>query len=110
LSSLNSIHDGSIAAKPFEHQSGKIAGTPEHQHGRVHGREHHHARQIDGSSEASEENAIVAEIANLVASLGSLSAQAQRQPMSPPTLPQTPSGQAYRPQLTDYTQLGGDVE
>ena len=71
---------------------------------------HHHDGQISGDSdEASAENAIVAELANLVASLSSLSSQAQNLPLSPPALPQTPQGQTYRPQLTDYS-LGGDAE
>jgi hypothetical protein len=108
LSSLDSIHDGSIAARPFEHQSGRISSAPEHHHGRVHGH-HHHSGQINGEPETSQENAVVAELANLVASLSSLSAQAQSLPMSPPASPQTPLGQTYRPQLTDYS-LGGDAE
>jgi hypothetical protein len=117
LSSLDSIHDGSIAARPFEHQSGRISSAPdgrvssapEHHHGRVHGHHHHHSEQINGEPETSQENAVVAELSNLVASLSSLSAQAQSLPLSQPTSPQTPPGQTYRPQLTDYS-LGGDAE
>jgi len=110
LSSLDSIHSGTIGARPFEHQNGRITSAAEPHHGRVHGRHHHHGGQIDGDAETPQENAVVAELSNLVASLSSLSAQAQSLPLSPPALPQTPRGQTYRPQLTDYTQVGGDPQ
>jgi hypothetical protein len=109
LSSIHSIHDGTIAAKPFEHQNGRISSAPEQHHGRVHGHHHHHSGEINGDSEASAENTVVAELANLVASLGSLSAQAQSLPLSPPASTQTSQGATYRPQVTDYG-LGGDAE
>jgi hypothetical protein len=50
----------------------------------------------------------VAELGQLISSLGSLSAQAQSLPLTPPSLPGLPQG-GYRPQSTDYTQLIGDA-
>lgn len=61
------------------------------------------------SSELGEspESAAVAELGNLISSLGSLSAQAQSLPLSPPQLPGLPQS-GYQPQATDYTQFSDD--
>lgn len=55
----------------------------------------------------SPETSAVAELGNLIASLGSLASQAQSLPLSPPTIPGLPQG-GYRPAATDYTQLSDD--
>jgi Transglycosylase SLT domain len=57
-------------------------------------------------AEESPEDSATAEIGNLIASLGTLSSQAQGMP-SPPTFPQSQS-QSYHRQATDYTQLVGN--
>lgn len=47
----------------------------------------------------------LAESSALVASLGSLSAQAQHLPLRAPVLPSLPHAQSYHRQVTDYAQL-----
>jgi hypothetical protein len=47
-------------------------------------------------------------LGGLISSLGSLSAQAQSLPLSPPVLPGLPQTQNSKPQATDYTQFGED--
>jgi hypothetical protein len=63
---------------------------------------------IEGDGGDGPQSSAIAEVGNLISSLGSLSAQAQSLPLSPPTLPGISQGQSYRPQATDYTQFNGD--
>jgi hypothetical protein len=63
---------------------------------------------VIGDSGESPQTSAVAEIGNLITSLGSLSAQAQSLPLSAPTLPGLPQNQSYRSQATDYTQFNDD--
>ncbi len=93
MSSLPPI-EGSIAAKPFVPLSGTVRGASQ-------------AATISGDAGESPESAALAELNGLISSLGSLSAQAQSLPLSPPTLPGLPQG-GYRPQSTDYTQFVDD--
>jgi hypothetical protein len=109
VSSLHSIEQGTIAARPFEHQSGRVSGAHEHQHGRLHASPPASVPLASGTS-AAPDTSLVAELGNLIAELSSLSAQAQNLPLSPPSAEQTAPGQGYRPQLTDYSQLTGDVQ
>lgn len=95
MSSVSPILEGSVAAKPFVPQSGTVRGCPP-------------AGTISGDGADSPETAAVAELNGLISSIGSLSAQAQSLPLSPPTLPGLPQGQSYRPQATDYTQFADD--
>jgi len=110
LSSVHSIHEGSIAAKPFEPQSGRVTGAHghHHHHGRAHAAASAPSTPLEG--DASTENAVVAELSNLMASLQSLSSQAQSLPLNAPAPSQVAPGQGYRPQLTDYGQLAGDAQ
>jgi hypothetical protein len=133
MSTIHSIHEGTIAAKPFAHPDhGRIAGS--HAHGRISGdREHiggshdrgriggtheHHSGGVRGKTGSggrlggdlgeSPANDAMAEIGNLIASLGSLSTQAQSLPLTPPTLPGLPQGQGYQMQPADYA-FGDDA-
>lgn len=94
MSSLPPI-EGSVAAKPFAPLSGTVRGACQ-------------AGTVSGDTGDSPESAALAELNGLISSLGSLSAQAQSLPLSPPTLPGLPQGQNYRPQTTDYTQFADD--
>jgi len=105
MSFLPSI-EGTLAAKPFGNTisgalgslgAGKSAGS-------VLGEL---AGPVTSELGESPESAAVAELGTLISSLGSLSAQAQSLPLSPPTLPGLPQG-GYQPQATDYTQLTDD--
>ena len=108
MTSVHPVHAGTISAKPFgEGHCGKISGSEGHdRHGTVEGAARHH-RMAAQAAETPESTA-AAELNNLISSLGSLSAQAQGLPISPPTLPGLPQG-GYQPQVTDYTQLAGDA-
>lgn len=92
MSSLPPI-EGSVAAKPFVPPSGTVRGGQ--------------AGSITADAGDSPESAALAELNGLISSLGSLSAQAQSLPLSPPTLPGLPQG-GYRPQSTDYAQFVDD--
>jgi len=92
MSSLPPI-EGSVAAKPFAPLSGTMRACQ--------------AGSVSGDTGDSPESAALAELNGLISSLGSLSAQAQNLPLSPPTLPGLPQG-GYRPQSTDYTQFVDD--
>lgn len=94
MSSLPPI-EGSVAARPFVPLSGTVSGASQ-------------AGTISGETGDSPESAALAELNGLISSLGSLSAQAQSLPLSPPTLPGLPQGQNYRPQTTDYSQFVDD--
>ena len=101
MSSLPSI-EGTISAKPFGNTlCGALGGTL-----RAPGGE---SGTLRGESPDSPESAAVAELNNLISSLGTLSSQAQSLPLSAPTLPSLPQNQSYRPQATDYTQLADDA-
>jgi hypothetical protein len=95
--------EGTIASQPFgntiaagvhgAYRTGSIAGSP--------------SAPLPGGVESAEGSAL-AELSSLISALGSLSAQAQSLPLSPPTLPGLPQNQAYQPQATDYTQFSDD--
>lgn len=96
--------EGTISAKPHHVQHhehvrhhGQIRGTPPLRSGTI-------SADADGSAES----AAVAELGTLLSSVGSLSAQAQGLPLTPPSLPGLPQG-GYKPQPTDYTQIIGDA-
>ncbi len=131
MSSISPVHEGTIAAKPLahpdhgrisagqNHDRGRISGNhdPEHvggsrDRGRIGGTPGHHAGGLRGKGGAggkiggdlgeSPADDATAEIGNLIASLGSLSMQAQSFPLTPPTLPGQPQGQGYQMQPADY--------
>jgi hypothetical protein len=94
MSSVPPIHEGSVYSKPLENAHGSVvAAATAPKSGTVYG-------------ESPDESAI-AEIGSLISSLGSLSAQAQNLPLSPPSLPGA-QNQPYRPATTDYMQLAED--
>lgn len=94
MSSLPPL-EGTIAGQPFTNSTaGRLCAPVPSPSGALSG----------DSPEAS----AVAELGNLITSLGSLAAQAQSQPLSPPSLPGLPQGSGYRPQATDYTQFSDD--
>ncbi|HEY2555160.1 MAG TPA: hypothetical protein VGI15_07910, partial [Candidatus Cybelea sp.] len=109
MSSISSIHEGTISAKPFahpdhgriggshDHDRGRISGSHDHEHvggshdrGRISGTHGHHSGGIRGKSGAggkiggdlgeSPADDAMAEIGNLITSLSSLSSQAQSLP------------------------------
>ena len=124
MSSLPPI-EGTLSARPFHveqsvlngepvdsHDRGKIAGNASGGISESDGRQHHHHGVLYGpslrngtaasGSLESPESAAVAEL-GLISALGSLSAQAQSLPLSPPTLPGLPQGQGIGPKPPDYT-------
>ena len=102
-----------MSSLPIE---GTISAKPHHVHHHEHVRHHGQVRgtpplrsgTISGDASNSAESAAVAELGTLLSSLGSLSAQAQGLPLTPPSLPGLPQG-GYKPQATDYTQVVGDA-
>jgi hypothetical protein len=122
MSSLSSIHEGTISARPFHsEQSGRIAGAHEggksgmlhgcdksgtlhgcDKSGMLHGSGGGRGGSLRGESSESPENAAMAEVNALISSLGSLSNQAQSLPLSAPTLPGLPQSQGYQSQPLDY--------
>jgi hypothetical protein len=90
--------EGTISAKPFAHAAryGSISGLPPLP-----------AASFSAEPSDPSQNAI-AELGTLISSLGTLCAQAQSLPLSPPSLPGLPQG-GYKPQPTDYTQLCDDA-
>jgi hypothetical protein len=125
MGSLSSIHHGHITGKSYEHTgSGRIGGSNERcpvsgsEHGRIsgtcesgrsgklHGSGGTHGGSLKGQDQESLETAALSEIENLIASLGSLSGQAQSLPLTPPTLPGLPQGSGYQPQALDYSFEG----
>ena len=109
--SVHPVHEGTISAPPFgEGQSGRISGSPGHdRHGGVEGARCG-GRMCDQAAEQADspESSAAAELNGLISSLSSLSSQAQSLPLSPPPAPSLPQG-GYKPQVTDYSQLGGDA-
>jgi hypothetical protein len=114
--------EGTISAKPFhDNNSGTIHGSVgRRETGSIHGSiEHRETGTIHGSVGRngslsadvgeSPENSAVAEVGNLISSLGTLSAQAQMLPLTAPTLPGLPQG-GYQAQPTDYMQLAQDAD
>ncbi len=94
--------EGTISAKPIAGAlEGALRGSVS---APTAGGSAHHRWEISGSLQ----NSAVAEVGNLISSIGSLSAQAQGLPLSPPTLPGLPQSQSYKPQATDYTQFSDD--
>lgn len=89
--------EGRISAKPT---------VPEVRHGRVSGSAPCSGR-ISAEVTDSSRTSATAEVNNLISSLGTLSAQAQTLPLTPPTLPSLPQG-GYQAQPTDYTQFAND--
>lgn len=92
--------EGTISAKPFhrvDHDDrGHVRGAP------------HRSGTISAPVNGSIKGEAVAELSTLISSLGSLSAQAQSLPLTPPSLPGLPQG-GYQAQPTDYTQMIGDA-
>jgi hypothetical protein len=108
VSSLPSILEGSILARPLEQRiGGGVTGKLEAaERGSVRGALE--SGSVGGEAIESPQNSAIAELGGLISSLGSLSAQAQSLPLSPPALPGLPQGQTYRPQTTDYAQFVDD--
>lgn len=100
MSFLPSI-EGTLAAKPLSAIAGTVTGALESP--KTSTLLAPVANAVGGSLQSS----AIAEVGNLISSLGTLSAQAQNLPLSPPTLPGLPQ-QGYRPQATDYTQFSDD--
>lgn len=103
--------EGTISARPHpvhhhEHvrHHGQIRGTPPLRSGTISAG----SGTISADPNDSAESSAVAELGTLLSSVGSLSAQAQGLPLTPPSLPGLPQG-GYKPQATDYTQIIGDA-
>lgn len=95
-----------ISAKPYHNIGGSISapagGSLSAPVGRV-------AGSISAETAESPQTSASAELSNLIASLGTLSAQAQTMPLSPPTLPGLPQS-GYKAQQTDYMQFASDAD
>ena len=91
MSSLPSILEGSILARPLEQRiSGGVTGSLEAaERGSVRGALE--SGSAGGEAIESPQNSAIAELGGLISSLGSLSAQAQSLPLSPPALPGLPA-------------------
>jgi hypothetical protein len=127
MSSLSSIHEGTISARPLhgEH-SGRIGGSHDRRvtgsgegdrsgklhgcdkSGMLHGSGGTGGGSLHGDSRESLESSATAEVNALISSLGSLSNQAQSLPLTPPTLPGLPQSQGYQPQPLDYAFDGSN--
>jgi|SRR5580693_1018890 hypothetical protein len=107
MSSLPSIHDGTISANPFDHPShGRVTGSLDAPvSGTLRGSNSGTIAEPGDSAESS----AVAELNGLISSLASLSSQAQSLPLSTPSLPSASQTQGYRPQKTDYAQFVDDA-
>ena len=66
------------------------------------------AGTVAGESGESLQNSASAELNGLISNLGSLSAQAQSTPLTPPTLPGAQQPPSYQPGFTDYMQFSED--
>jgi hypothetical protein len=127
MSSLSSIHEGTIAAKPFhDGHSGRIGGSHDHRitgsgesgrsgmlhgcdrSGMLHGSSGTRGGSLRGDSKESPESSATAEVNALISSLGSLSNQAQSLPLTAPTLPSLPQSQGYQAQPIDYAFDGSN--
>jgi hypothetical protein len=104
--------EGTISAKPFGNViSGGLSGSLEAPNaGTLRGSAGRLAETLGGDSTDSPENSAIAELSTLISSLGSLSAQAQTLPLSPPTLPGAQQPPSYQPQATDYMQFSADAD
>ena len=101
MSFLPSI-EGALSAKPVAAIAGTVGEALESpKAGAL-------AAPVTSALGGSLQNSAIAEVGNLISSLGTLSAQAQSLPLSPPTLPGLPQNQSYKPQATDYTQFSDD--
>jgi hypothetical protein len=106
--------EGTISAKPFTNLTGTISAPVNRITGSISGKSTgsisgEPAGSISGETADSAENSAIAELNTLINSLGTLSAQAQGMPLSPPTLPGLPQG-GYQPQATDYLQFAQDAD
>jgi hypothetical protein len=127
MSSLSSIHEGTISARPFhdEHSGriggsngGRITGSGESgrsgtlhgcdRSGMLRGSSGSRGGSFHGDSRESPESSATAEINSLISSVGSLSNQAQSLPLIAPTLPGLPQSQGYQPQPIDYAFDGSN--
>lgn len=109
MSSLSSIHEGTLSTKPMEH-SGSIRGSEDcDKSGRLRGSDGDRGMlragaggSLRGDSQEAVQNDAMAEVSGLISSLGSLSAQAGSLPLTPPSLPGLPQNTGYQPQALDY--------
>lgn len=120
MSSISSVHEGTISARPFHDEHGRIGGSHDRRvtgsgescksgvlhgcdkSGMLRGSSGNRGGSLHGESSESPESAAMAEVSALISSLGSLSGQAQSLPLSPPTLPGLPQSQGYQPQPLSY--------
>lgn len=102
--------EGSLAAKPFANaiRSGLSGSLSAPVSGALAGSAAPLTGSIAGEASESPASSAIAELSGLISSLGSLSAQAQSLPLSPPTLPGAQLPPSYQPQATDYTQFSDD--
>jgi hypothetical protein len=108
MSSVPPILEGTLSGTSFNGPiSGGVHGSHD-VHGSLHGSHGWRSGSLSGDAPESPEAAAVAELGGLISSLGSLAAQAQSLPLSPPEVPGLPQSQGYRPQVTDYS-LGDDA-
>jgi hypothetical protein len=102
--------EGTISARPFTSTSGSISAPV----GQLAGSISAPVGQLSGSISAdpgeSPENSAIAELGNLISSLGALSAQAQTLPLTPPTLPGAQQPPGYQTGATDYMQFASDAD
>jgi hypothetical protein len=103
--------EGTLSAKPFANIAGSVSGSlAAPSSGTLRGVPSSCGGSLCADANDSPENSAIAELGNLVSSLGTLSAQAQTLPLSPPTLPGAQQPPSYQPQATDYLQLAQDSD
>ncbi len=91
MSFLTPIADGTLSSIPRSYSGGTLSATPPNE-----------------TPAESPESSAIAELSSLISSLGSLSAQAQNLPLTPPSLPGLPQNGGYQTQPTDYMQFVDD--
>lgn len=119
MSQITSVHEGTLRAKPFDHDySGGIHSPGERSGGLLRATGGGTLRApgsggggtLNGNYTEGPENAAMAEVGGLISSLGSLQQQAQSLPLSAPVLPGLPQTPGYQPQATDYTAFNSEAD
>jgi hypothetical protein len=101
--------EGSLSIKPLTNIAGSLSSSEPPESGVLRSGVGQLVGPSAGETSDSPESSAIAELSGLISSLGSLSAQAQVLPLTPPTLPGLPQG-GYQAAPTDYMQFAQDAD